>query len=48
MVDAENEVVVVTKSVECWVSNGQDVWITRSSYFGADDLRGLHIKRTKL
>ena len=41
MVDAENEVVVGTKSVGCWVSNGQDVWITRSSYFGADDLRGV-------
>jgi len=45
MVDAENEDVVGTKSVGCWVSNGQDIWITRSSYFGADDLRGVTYKK---
>jgi len=41
MVDAKNEVVVGTKSFGCLVSNGQYVWIRWSSYFGADDLRGV-------
>ena len=39
--DAENGVVVCTKSVGCWFNNGRDVWIRWSSYFGADDLRGV-------
>ena len=47
MVDAENEVVVGTKSVGCWVSYGEDVWIRRSSYFGADDLRGVTYKKNE-